>query len=210
MEWWIPKLSLKAPLPTLRHVICSLKSRCEWYHPWFVSVKLFALVRMLLQLLCSLAGQFLSPPHPPISAYQGHKNDPRIAGQLYVSVGGIFQMLAPEPLQNLSTISLLCSRLPVNEIGGLPGEGFRAGERKHWEEVGGSAQHSHQSRRQVFSAHDSKKRLPFFFLPPPKKIIKDEGNKMSFSSMRSRFLNPKVEHLVWFFNRNFFWWGGVF
>lgn len=59
----------------------------------------------------------VSPP-PAISAYQGHKNDPRIAGQLYVSVGGIFQMLAPEPLQNLSTISLLCSRLPVNEIGG--------------------------------------------------------------------------------------------
>lgn len=58
----------------------------------------------------------VSLPPPPISAYQGFKNDPITAGQLYVSVDGIISNVGASKDQNLSAISLLCSRVSVNEI----------------------------------------------------------------------------------------------
>lgn len=124
----------------------------------------FVLVRVLLELLCRLAGQFLSF-FPPVPAFQGYENDPRTVAQLSVSVDGVSQMLAPQRTRTISEPVNAISLVLQDSHEGNP----RAARWRLWEEAGGSVSLPSMGSRAegLFSAHDSesKKRLPSF---PPK------------------------------------------
>lgn len=153
----------KHPPPKVRHVRYSLKSRCEQYR-WLVSVRLFCFstsaARVAVPSSWSVSLFFL-----PVPAFQGYENDPRTVGQLYVSVDGVSQMLAPRRTRTISK--------PVNAISLVLQDSHerntRATRWRLWEEAGGSvsSQHGQQSWRPI--------QCPWFrvkeetsFLPPKK------------------------------------------
>lgn len=162
------------------------------------------LAGMLLKELCDWAGLFLFfSSHFSLS---GMREWPYHSWSTVHQCLVSYLMLEPqrtrtfsEPISHLS----LEHRLSMNEISEKPGKGIGVAEREHWEEVGGSvcwAAWSPELRAEYsVSMTQSQRRSSPPSKKKKKKIIEDEGNKISFWSVRSRFLNIKVRNLVWFF-----------
>lgn len=215
MEWWIPKLSLKAPLPKLRHVICSLESRDEQYHPWFVSARLFCVSRNA----AAIAVQSSWSVSPLFSPLFQNIRETRMTLEWHRSTlcqcwWYVSNVGASKDQNHFRTCQPSLSRLLLLQTSCE----WNMGETR-WRLWGRRKKTLRGSRgvsvcppmvtrakgRYSVPMILSQRRgfLPFSFLPPPK-VIKDEESKMSFSSIISRFLNPKVEHLVWFLIGIFF------
>lgn len=156
MEWQIPKLSLDTPPPKLRHVVRSLKLRCDQWQLWFVALGLFCFSRSAIRgIIPSSQSVSLSPTC--ISAYRGPCNSWSTVWECW------WYHLTSEP-QRTGTCRpyLLFSRLPMKKYKSSQVKDWGSRKRtvrKRKEGLGASAQPGHQSwgLGRVFSAHDSVK-----------------------------------------------------
>lgn len=198
-----PKAETESHRHQSSNIVYWPKSRCDQWHLLICACEICpTLAGMLLEELCDWAGLFLF--------FSSHFSLSGMREWPYHSWSTVYQclvsylMLEPQrtrTFQNPSAISLLSSRLSMNEISEKPGKGIGVAEREHWEEVGGSVSWAAWSPelRAEYSVPMTQSQEEVPLIEKKKKIIEDEGSKMSFWSIRSRFLNIKVRDLVLFF-----------